>query len=466
MTAQKRLHLAISGKHHQALRSHLFPGDGKEAVAFALCGRARRSDLDLLLVQDILPIPHEQCSVRTPTLVTWPGEALDPILARAMAKGLAVVKIHSHPTGDPWFSPTDDESDRVLFPSIYGWLDQPGPLASAIMLPDGRMVGRAVDEAGIGAPIDCIRVAGDDFLFWHREHGTTVPAHAMRVAQAFGEDTYARLRRLKIGVVGCSGTGSIVIEQLARNGVGHLVLIDPDTVEDKNLNRILNSTAQDARVAVNKTLVMKRAIDALGFGTIVTAHPKDVFDKGVLQDLSTCDVIFGCVDSIDGRHILNKLASAFLIPYIDLGVRLDADGKGGIDSIWLAIHTLQPGGSSLKSRGVYSQAELEAAFLQRSSPAEYEKQRKEGYIKGLVVNRPAVISVNMEAAAGAVNEFLARLHTYRNLANSRYAVRRVCLSDPDASYSEGDGEACPDMQRLVGTGDEKPFLRMPALEDD
>jgi len=56
----------------------------------------------------------------------------------------------------------------------------------------------------------------------------------------------------------------------------------------------------------------------------------------VLRALSTCDVLFGCMDSVDGRHVLNKLASAYVIPLIDLGVTLDADGAGGIDSIWSA----------------------------------------------------------------------------------------------------------------------------------
>ena len=49
---------------------------------------------------------------------------------------------------------------------------------------------------------------------------------------------------MSIAVVGCSGTGSPVIEQLARLGVGRLVLVDPDRVEEKNLNRIVNATRE------------------------------------------------------------------------------------------------------------------------------------------------------------------------------------------------------------------------------
>lgn len=270
MVAQLPVRLAISGIHYQALKAHLFPGDGNEAVAFALCGRARRPDAEMLLVQDIVPVLHEQCLMRTPYRVTWPGSALDPILVRAMQAGLAVVKIHSHPTGYPWFSATDDEAEAVLFPSLFGWLGDNGPLASAIMLPDGKLVGRAVHSSGIGLPLEAFRVAGDDFVFWSSEEQVEVPAHAVRIAQALGEETYTRLRSLKVGIVGCSGTGSIVVEQLARNAVGCLVLVDSDHVEEKNLNRILNSTAQDAKSEENKTQVQIRAISAMGFGTEAT----------------------------------------------------------------------------------------------------------------------------------------------------------------------------------------------------
>ena len=51
----------------------------------------------------------------------------------------------------------------------------------------------------------------------------------------------AELSRLTAVVVGVSGSGSIVAEQLARLGFGRVILIDFDKVEKKNLNRILNA---------------------------------------------------------------------------------------------------------------------------------------------------------------------------------------------------------------------------------
>jgi sulfur carrier protein ThiS adenylyltransferase len=45
------------------------------------------------------------------------------------------------------------------------------------------------------------------------------------------------LKRACVGIAGCGGLGSHVALSLARVGVGHLILVDPDVVEPSNLNR-------------------------------------------------------------------------------------------------------------------------------------------------------------------------------------------------------------------------------------
>ena len=50
---------------------------------------------------------------------------------------------------------------------------------------------------------------------------------------------------VRVGVVGAGGTGSAVIEQLARLGVGELVIFDDDTIDETNLTRIHGATVAD-----------------------------------------------------------------------------------------------------------------------------------------------------------------------------------------------------------------------------
>lgn len=181
-----------------------------------------------------------------------------------------------------------------------------------------------------------------------------MPEFARRHVQAFGRGTTSLLRKLSVAVVGCSGTGSPVIEQLARLGFGRLVVVDPDRVEEKNLNRILNATIGDARAGRFKVEVAERSVRQIGLGTEVISIARSLFDQQAVLAVAECDVVFGCMDSVDGRHLLNRLSVFYNLPYFDVGVKLEADGFGGVNQICGTVHYLQPDRSSLLSRGVYT----------------------------------------------------------------------------------------------------------------
>ncbi len=452
--------LTMTESQHDVLMRHLFPDDGCEAVAVALCGRSAGNDVHRLLVRRLELVPYSACSVRRPDCVTWPTDLLVPLLMEAAKYGWALVKIHGHRHYDR-FSAVDDESDRQLFPCVYSWIDSAAPHASAIVMDDGRVFGRVVHEDGTFANLASVSVVGDDIRLHHTPynyHGSpSVPEFGRRVAQTFGAGTYQRLRDLRIAVVGCSGTGSPVIEQLARNCVGSLVLIDPDHVEEKNLNRILNTTMEDARQGRPKVEVAERAVKAMGLGTEVKTYARTLFDREVIREISLCDIVFGCMDTIDGRYLLNKLAAFYMIPYFDLGVKIESDGIGGVDQVCGSVHYLKPGGSSLMSRYVFNLEQVRAAGLQRTDPQQYKQLLAEGYIRGGNEDRPAVVQLNSLIASLAVSELLARLHPYRIDPNGDYATNRISLSHGIFDH-EADGFACPMLSKHVGRGDVEPPL--------
>lgn len=450
--------LRFTSRQVDELHAHLFPGDNKEAVALVLCGRRDASDTHIICANRLLFIPHDKCHDRGPLRVHWPTELGRPIYDEAMRKHMAVLKIHSHPGYYRQFSEVDNASDLELFNSLHGWTDDGMPHASAVMLPNKEMFARVVMADLRFVSVDRILIAGDDISFFgdnpsHR----TVAAKDLRTAQAFGEKTVGLLNSLRVGVVGCSGTGSWVVEQLARLGVGGLILVDPDVVEYKNLNRIVNTTLKNAQNKTPKVQALKSVIEQMGTCTTVTARQENLYDLGVLRELATCDVLFGCMDSVDGRDLLNRLAAFYMIPYFDLGVRLDADGKGGVEVACGSVHYLLPGGSSLLSRQVYTSERLRVANLRRTNPEQFESELAEGYIKGVKVESPAVISVNGLCATLAVNNLLARLHPFRNEPNAEMRHQWFDLVN-GAFGTNPDGEACRVLQRYVGRGDMEPFL--------
>lgn len=459
--------LRMTGLQHAQLREQLYPGDGNEAVAIVLCGRHQGKRRHILTVREIIPVAPKSYHLRSPSQASWSTAGLPAILQKAARKGMAILKIHSHPNGFEQFSPTDDRADRELFASFFGWMENDLPHASAVMLPDGRIFGRNVEADLTFAPLAAVAVAGDDLQFWfaNEQPSLFLPEYARRQAQAFGRGTVALLRRLSVAVVGCSGTGSPVIEQLARLGIGKLVLIDPDRVEEKNLNRILNTTMSDAKRSRSKVQVLARAIEQMGFGTEVIALETDLQNPQAIQAVAEADIVFGCMDSIDGRHLLIRLAVFYNLPYFDVGVKLVADGNGGVEQICGTIHYLQPDRSSLLSRGVYTQEQLLAAALKKANPDVYAERLREKYIVGVQEERPAVISVNMLFAAFAVNEFLARLHRYRDDSNEWFAVARYSLTQGQF-YQEPESDQCPVLSRHVGRGDTAPLLDLPELSGE
>jgi hypothetical protein len=150
------------------------------------------------------------------------------------------------------------------------------------------------------------------------------------------------------------------------------------------------------------------------------------------------------------------------MPYIDVGVDLRADKQGGVAYAGMAVHYLRPGGDSLFARAGYRMETVEAESLRRTDPALYAERVRIGYIEGIDEDRPAVISINTQAACMAVNDLLARLHGYRGGRPEDHSARYVNLIE-EFQASEPSGPPCPVMSPLCGLGDTNPPLGLVGL---
>lgn len=456
----------ISEEHYKVLQNHLFSGDGKESVAIALCGRGSFDNITTLSVHEILPIQDDDCYTREGDFIHWQTKSMIPLLEKAMERKMSIAKIHCHPGGGEFFSKTDDYSDEKLFDSVFGWVNDDFPHASLIMLPDGKLFGRFIEPDLSFTRIDRVRLIGNSVKIWDSSYNDDIIANDeinLRTKQAFGEGTTRLLKKLRIAIIGCSGTGSPLIEMLFRLGVGELHLIDPDRVEEKNLNRIFNSTLKAAKNKSFKVDVLKNAIENANIGTVVYAHPINISENiNLMKLLGTMDFIFGCVDSVEGRHIMNLISTFYIVPYIDVGVKLLADKKGGIDKICGTINYLFAG-QSLLARKVYDIERLRAEIMYRTNIEEYHEQKKLGYITNVEVESPAVISLNTLASSYAVNEMLSRLHNFRYTDNSNYAITRFDLTDPSVMFESSPNNDII-LVKHIGRGDMTPFLNTPEYE--
>lgn len=452
--------LAMTAGSHAVLMDYLFPGDGLEAAAVLICNPGTGRFGRRLLVADIICPPYEKCQ-RRPDEVLWPfAETVSPELVTEMdRRNQSLVTIHSHPEGEARFSPVDDKNDRMLLTSVSGWFDDERRHGAAVMRADGLIRARTIDEAGAFAAIQTVAVVGDDIKCWKLAAGGPEEPHESRLKQTFGQGTLELLRGMRVGVVGCSGTGSIVVELLTRNAVGELVIVDDDALDAVNLNRVVNGTSADAERQTPKVRALREAIDRIGLGTVVHAFEGVTDSAAIVNALVDCDVIFGCVDTAFGRYHLECITSAYLIPYFDVGVDLDADGNGGILSADAVAHYIHPEGSSLLSRGAYTMDQVTAELWRRADPAYYDQQRLAGYLAAVGEDQPAVMSINMQASCLAFNDFLARVAGFRLDANRDFNTQRFRLVHGSFENDATGEKPHRLLQPYVAAGDHSLLVR-------
>jgi hypothetical protein len=459
----KNTTLGLLALHHARAYAHLFPGDGREAAVIILCKRCE-GPRTRLLSRNVLLVPHDECK-RDVHQLTWPGQWIEQAIDLAEVEGLTILLMHSHPGGLFAFSKADDASDALTMPSL---LEAFGPMhGSAVMTPDGAVIARLYQRDLTPRPIGLVTMANDQIHLWW--HPASAGAGRRRPPMAFTSAMTQDLALLTVGVIGVSGTGSVIGEQALRAGFARVIPVEFDHLEIKNLNRVLNAFLSDAEAHRLKVDVYADAAAKIRPSCSVTPIPKSVSTRDAVLALMQADVIFVCVDSHEGRMVADRIAAAFMIPLFDMGVliptRKNEHGEIVIADVCGRIDYVFPGGSTLSDRGIYTPETLYAEDLMRSNPKAFGEQLAAGYIRGFPEQAPSVISLNLRAAAQAFNEFLARTYPFRQEPNSQYAQSRFSLAACEEDHF--DESSFPrQMNPILGRGLTEPLLDLLLLAED
>ena len=133
-----------------------------------------------------------------------------------------------------------------------------------------------------------------------------------RIRLLLGEKAVAKLQQSCVMVVGCGAVGSFAIEALARSGVGHIVIIDFDRVEESNINRQL--FALDSTVSQPKVDIAKQRIKDINPNIIVDSFNL-FFDEYTNIDIKP-DYVIDAIDSVPSKIALYKWCFKNNIPFI------------------------------------------------------------------------------------------------------------------------------------------------------
>lgn len=125
----------------------------------------------------------------------------------------------------------------------------------------------------------------------------------LRIGRLLGDETLEMLAQSHVVVVGMGAVGSYALEVLARSGVGHLRLVDFDTVGITNINRQLLAT--DSTIGKKKVHVAKERV--LDINPAVLVEPLDLFaHEETLQEILAppVDLVIDAIDSLTPKLAL------------------------------------------------------------------------------------------------------------------------------------------------------------------
>lgn len=133
-----------------------------------------------------------------------------------------------------------------------------------------------------------------------------------RITLLLGEKAVSKLKQSTVMVVGCGAVGSFAVEALARCGIGHIILVDFDKVEESNINRQL--FALESTVGQPKVDVAKKRIHDINPDIVVDAFDM-FFDENNVPDVKP-DFVIDAIDTVQSKIALYKWCANNNIPFV------------------------------------------------------------------------------------------------------------------------------------------------------
>lgn len=163
-----------------------------------------------------------------------------------------------------------------------------------------------------------------------------IPERYQRNIGTIGIAGQIRLLEAKVAVVGAGGLGGMIVELLARQGVGYLKIIDGDCFSVGNLNRQLLATEEN--IGNNKAVAAARRIGIINSDVEAEAVPVMLDESNAHTLLEGMDVAVDALDTLDARRLLGFAARQLKMPLV----------HGAIAGFAGLVTTLMPDGPGVE----------------------------------------------------------------------------------------------------------------------
>jgi molybdopterin-synthase adenylyltransferase len=449
------IRLAILEETARTLRNELLRDDSVEHGAFCLLRQAKGHEGVRLLVTEVLSPPPDAWEYQETDMLRPSARWISAAVSQAINARAGLLFVHSHPRPNHplGLSLTDLKSFRSLAETIAPILD--GPFAAAVVHPEG-WAGVVWLDCEI-VPIDRIVSVSRTLTFLSP---TTEAGHSAlddRQRDALGV-VHDRVRTLTVGVVGAGGLGAPVAEQLVRMGVFEVITVDHDLIDtDSNVRRVFGARISDLRDKLPKVDVLFRHLTEIGLDVRIRSINSDVRREAAFRHLLDADVVISATDTHGSRAVINELASTYLLPVVDVGVRVSAKLENRLAGLVAEMRVLTPTTPCLWCRKTINADTIRTENL---PVQEREKLQREGYVVGGVDSpTPSVAALTVLGSGLATSALLALLSEEGDVVPSCYWVDGF-LGDSGVSALDHPQSDCRCRQQ-VGLGDSAAPSFMP-----
>ena len=158
------------------------------------------------------------------------------------------------------------------------------------------------------------------------------------ILKAVDFDGQEKLKDSKMLIVGLGGLGCAAAQYLTAAGVGHLTLLDFDTVSLSNLQRqVLHC---DARLEMPKVESAKIALLQLNPHVKIDTINTKLDEEKLAEILPHFDIILDCTDNVEIRNQLDRRCEKTKVPLIS-GAAIRMEGQ-------VSVFTYEPGTPSYR----------------------------------------------------------------------------------------------------------------------
>lgn len=215
-----------------------------------------------------------------------------------------------------------------------------------------------------------------------------------------GAEGQSKLAAARVVIIGCGGLGSPAAVYLAAAGVGHLRLVDGDTVDISNLHRQVFFREGEKGSKVSQLAAHIKNLNATVTLETLAAYLSSV---NVKQILNAADLVLDCTDDASTKHLINDAC-------VNLGIPLVYAAAQTFEG-YVAVFENLPGGINL--RDVYPEPDLNLPDCSTT---------------GILPTAVGIVALLQSNAAlcyllGIGNPPIDRLLTYNALDNTQHRIK-------------------------------------------